>query len=1122
MQQIAVHARLSLRQVVVALARLALALPDRGGSLRTQWRIVAGGLAIGMVLAAAPAAGAAPAPVGAAGSRGVTLTLVTGDRVVLGAGDEVVAVRPGPGREKVNFVRWSSGDARYVIPTDAEPLLRAGRIDRRLFDARGLARAGYHDAARASVPLIVTYGVGAARSSFATAGARVTRDLPAIGGGAVSLDKAKAAGWWSAVAGGTGALRSKVEKVWLDGLRTPSLDRSVPRIGAPAAWRSGFTGKGVTVAVLDSGVDTTHPDLAGKVRESRNFTTGPDGDTVGHGTHVASTIAGSGAASGGRYKGVAPDAALVSGKVCESFCLDSEVIAGMQWAAADAGATVVNMSLGGTDTPEIDPVEEAVNRLTAEHGTLFVISAGNLGPAAGSVQSPGSAEAALTVGAVDRTDALARTSSRGPRVGDDGLKPDITAPGVDIIAARAAGTELGTAVNDRYTMLSGTSMAAPHVAGTAALLAQRHPDWPAARLKAGLMGSARPNPELSGYQQGAGRVDAARAVSQPVTADPASVSYGRTTWPHADDEPIGRTVTYHNDGDTAVTLDVTVRVVGPGGVAAPAGMFRSSVDRVTVPAGGQAVVTVTADTGVDGPEGLYSGQLVARGGSTTVSTPVSVHKEPPTYQLTIRHVDATGAPATGASTFVHGIDNDEDDLHGPEDGVVTLRLPRGRYGVYTIMSDGAETPNYAIVSRPLVDLTADTTVTVDAREAKPLELTVAEPTAQPTSLDVWYAHYSSDSPDAFGTNISFTASFAEKVYTARSGDPAPGDWVRSRITSQLAKPDGEGGFADSPYLYALGEIFEGDLPTGFTRHYAAGDLAAVRHRFHAAPPGPVAERSVGLQFGATSFIPTSLPGERAEYYSDEAEVAWTDLLLDSGITLLSKRALFRYEPGTEHREDWHAGPFGPALDGAYYDTEWVTRLGDVITAGVPLHGDGGGHPGHASYDAARVALYRDGRLVKETPRAADRFVVPAKPGQYRLEAFASQSATDLSTEVSSVWTFRSGRVAGTTAARLPIQTVRFTPTLDERNAAPPGRFQIPVTVQRQPGAPSATVRRVTVDVSYDDGRTWRPVLLRPARDGWVGTVVHPGDARFASLRATATDSAGSTVTQTIRHAYRIG
>ncbi|EWM67651.1 secreted peptidase [Micromonospora sp. M42] len=395
-------------------------------------------LALGLPVPARAAAPTGPtAPTGPseqAGNRTATVTLITGDRVTVTGGH--AAVRPGAGRTGIEFLVRRERDRLTVLPQDALPLVRAGKLDRRLFDVTGLIEAGYDDARRDTVPLLVTYRPGVARRAAAPlAGARVTRDLPAITGAAVVASKSDTGALWNAVSADSSGARldaaGGVERIWLDGRRRVTLDHSVPQIGAPTAWAAGYTGKGVRVAVLDTGVDLTHPDLAGKVAESRNFTeeTNPD-DIVGHGTHVASTIAGSGAASGGKYRGVAPDATLLSGKVCEVYgCTESAILAGMQWAAAEQHATVVNMSLGGGDTPEVDPLEEAVGTLTEQHGTLFVIAAGNDG-ADGSVGSPASADAALAVGAVDRDDALADFSSRGPRAGDGAIKPDITASGV--------------------------------------------------------------------------------------------------------------------------------------------------------------------------------------------------------------------------------------------------------------------------------------------------------------------------------------------------------------------------------------------------------------------------------------------------------------------------------------------------------------------------------------------------------------------------------------------------------------------------------------------------------------------------------------------------------------------
>ncbi|HEY2672713.1 MAG TPA: S8 family peptidase, partial [Rugosimonospora sp.] len=533
----------------------------------------------------------------------------------------------------MRFSTFHAGGDLYVVPQDAVRLVESGKVDRRLFDVTGLVRGGYDDASRATLPLIVGYRAGTARPSVLGArGARVTRSLPAIDGAAVLAPKATAGVLWPALTSAAGTSRADtaagIDHIWLDGQRRIADDQSDQQIGAPVAWQAGDTGRGVTVAVLDTGIDVTHPDLAGKVVAEQDFSADPNpADTVGHGTHVASIIAGTGAASGGRYKGVAPDAKLLDGKVCESnFCDDSAILAGMQWAAADEHARVVNISIGGGDTPDIDPLEAAVNDLTARYGTLFVLAAGNDGPGDTTIESPGSADAALTVGAVDSSDRLADFSSRGPRTGDGAIKPDITAPGVDIIAARAAGTELGEPVGDSYVKLSGTSMATPHVTGSVALLAQQHPDWTAQQFKSTLMASAHPNPDLSVYQQGAGRVDVGHAITQTLTTQPASVSMGLQQWPHTDDQPVTKTVTYHNAATTDVTLTLSTNVTAPDATAAPAGMYTLSASQLTVPAGGQAQVTLTADTRITSPDGLYSGDLIASAGGTQINTPIGIDK----------------------------------------------------------------------------------------------------------------------------------------------------------------------------------------------------------------------------------------------------------------------------------------------------------------------------------------------------------------------------------------------------------------------------------------------------------------------------------------------------------------
>ncbi|WP_408648156.1 S8 family serine peptidase [Streptomyces gossypiisoli] len=251
------------------------------------------------------------------------------------------------------------------------------------------------------------------------------------------------------------------------------------------------------------------------------------------------TVAGTGSASDGTERGVAPGARLEIGKVLDQGGSGQEswIIAGMEWATRDLQAKIVSMSLGrGGDAT--DPMSQAVDRLSAETGALFVVAAGNGGPR--SISSPGAADSALTVGAVDSADRLADFSSQGPRAGDFGLKPEITAPGVDILAARSRYQRGG---QGHCTTMSGTSMATPHVAGTAALLAAVHPDWTGAQLKQALVSSAKATPSYSPYEAGAGRLDALAAVNTSVFATAGAFS-GFSAWPHEPGETDVRKVVY--------------------------------------------------------------------------------------------------------------------------------------------------------------------------------------------------------------------------------------------------------------------------------------------------------------------------------------------------------------------------------------------------------------------------------------------------------------------------------------------------------------------------------------------------------------------------------------------------
>ena len=526
------------------------------------------------------------------------VTLVTGDVVTLTTmadGHQIADVkRPVDATGGVRM--QERGGDLYVVPDEAVSLLGAGRLDPRLFDVTGLVKAGYDDAGTGQVPMIATFTHAAARAVGAPSaprGSSMVRRLPSISGAALAAAKPQVRTFWNSIAptesltDPSPTLKDGIAKLWLDGKVHVDLHESVPQIGAPEAWQAGYDGTGVTVALLDTGVDVNHPDLSTQISDTQSFV--PDegiADVVGHGTHVASTIVGTGAAQGGYYKGVAPGAHLEVGKVLDNTGTgqDSWVLAGMQW-AAQSGAKVVNMSLGDSMPSDgSDPMSQAVDALSAQYGTLFVIAAGNAGP--DSISTPGAAAAALTVGAVDKQDALAWFSSTGPLTQSGALKPDLVAPGVDITAARSQ--EMNDGGTGLYTTLSGTSMATPHVAGSAAILAQQHPTWTGEQLKEQLMSSAKGLADgYSPFEIGTGRVDVAAAVHNTVRGT-GSLFFGNYLWPHGPSEvPVTHDLTFTNDGDTDVTLDLALNATG--------GAFTLGESSVTVPAGGKATVPVTGD-----------------------------------------------------------------------------------------------------------------------------------------------------------------------------------------------------------------------------------------------------------------------------------------------------------------------------------------------------------------------------------------------------------------------------------------------------------------------------------------------------------------------------------------------
>ncbi|MGW0515736.1 S8 family serine peptidase [Crossiella sp. NPDC003009] len=691
----------------------------------------------GATLTVLPPAAAVPSVAPAGGARH-QVTLITGDQVQAsqrGDGSWSMSINAAEQGRSAGFRQFPVTRGKqtdwYLVPQHAERALAEGQLDRELFNITGLIRQGYDDAHSKVVPLLVEHYDAAAQRAKALPGVTVQRELSGLNLTAVDGQKAAAPEFWQEL--GT-ARAGGVRKIWLNGKVEASLDRSVPQVGAPAAWQSGLTGKGVTVAVLDSGIDDTHPDVAGKVKHSKDFSgKGNITDGNGHGTHVAAAAVGSGSAEGGKLKGVAPEAELAVGKVLDDNGRGQfdDIIAGMAWAAAEVKAKVVNLSLGSRSDSD-DPLTQAVNTLSRKHNTLFVVAAGNDGSPR-TVMSPASADLALAVGSVTKSGGLSDFSSQGPRRGDGAVKPEISAPGSDIVAARATGTAMGEPVNERYTKASGTSMAAPHVSGGAAALAQQHPDWTAEQLKSALVATSAPVDHSGVFAVGSGRMDLGKAVAAKVQSSPSAVN-AFLKWPSTKAET--RTVTYTNPGSTPATLNLKLDLADTEGAPAPAGLAKLSANTVTVPPGGQATVTVSL-TPRAAKAGSYGGTLTATDGTTSLRTLVGAHEEGEHYEVTAKVLRRDGKPPTAQDFGDLSLSRTQDGEHFSVPANGTARVPPGEYLVYSAVN----TPNpngipaISTFVNPALKISKNTTVTFDARLAKQVKIS----TDQPEARGGWWA-----------------------------------------------------------------------------------------------------------------------------------------------------------------------------------------------------------------------------------------------------------------------------------------------------------------------------------------------------------------------------------------------
>ena len=400
---------------------------------------------------------------------------------------------------------------------------------------------------------------------------------------------------------------------------------------------------------------------------------------------------------------------------------------------------------------------------------------------------PGSADAALTVGAVDSSDTMAWFSSRGPRLRDGAVKPDVVAPGVGIVAARAAGTSLGVPVDDFYTSLEGTSMATPHVAGVAAIVKHAHPTWDGERIKAAITGTAAAVEGATAFDAGTGRVDAERAIAAPVLSSP-SLNLGFYPYPQSGLPVTHTPVTYTNPGEEPLELELSLGSQNGDGIP-PAGVSLSAT-QLAVPAGGTAQVDVVFDPGAVGATGPFSGVVTAETASgATVRTAFGFELESEHYDLTVA---IEPRPGTQHSSHVIGLVDlatggyDQAELEGSGRQTHTFRVPPGTYSVGDISFGLAadEASEGTLAYEPSLSVTADTELVLDHAKTAPFDYSTQRPVVSEGQIMMV------DSYGAAGYSGFVFAGAVDRLY-AQPLDSSDGGTVDSALNWLLSQPDAE-------------------------------------------------------------------------------------------------------------------------------------------------------------------------------------------------------------------------------------------------------------------------------------------------------------------------------------------
>lgn len=706
-----------------------------------------------------------------------TITLITGDTLYVTKPDKgtwSVAVKEAPRQHgSVSFETFSdSQKGTYAVPADVVSLI-PNFLDPYLFNLDYITQNHLNDESTSIVGALVQYAPGSTLSNQWDTTLLQYSTLSMVNSQALSIPKENAAEFGSYILSQPRSLPSGIEKIWLDKVATVADEQSVQMIGADIAGNVlGYNGSGVNIAILDTGIDAKHPDFffangtskviiqvdATCMAEPIFLCDHTTKDLFGHGTHVASIAAGTGAASGGRYIGVAPGANLMNIKVLGRYGAGfySWIITGLQLASQGINgvrADVISMSLGGLPTDGSDPLSQAINQIVSVYGIPVVVAAGNEG-CNFCVDNPGSADDAIAVAATTKAlspalPAIASFSSRGPRLDNFDIKPDISAPGVGIIAAcsSTAGT-IKCPVGSQYVKLSGTSMATPHVSGSVALLLQqarqRGITLTPFEIKDILQSSstvlppsAPDGPDVDIYQQGSGLVRIDHALEARVIFNSSELSFGVV--PYAT-SVLQQTFQVTNLATENVMLNLSYEMRDVQTPLSPldTGALHNdlvSLDhtQVTIAADSSATITLTINV-ANAPTlklwNIFSGRIFASSGNATLAHAIfGFTKEGPRQTANLMTVRPNGAYVPFASSIVYDtldpLGYENFFLRADNNGHISLRLPLSSYNFImdlVVNPSGDILGHYRIVALEVPVTTSPVNVTLDANKAGPVSL----------------------------------------------------------------------------------------------------------------------------------------------------------------------------------------------------------------------------------------------------------------------------------------------------------------------------------------------------------------------------------------------------------------